>query len=106
MGVIKYLGSLIKNDTGNSSKSFALVVSVILSFIVGLILCIVIAYDGFLDGRIDTDLEKAGIFIICVGSSVAASGIPKIFGDREYSRSMKYIKNNHNNDEDEEPCVN
>lgn len=105
MGVIKYLGSLIKNDTGNSSKSFALVVSVILSFITGLILCIVIAYDGFLDGRIDTDLEKAGIFIICVGSSVAASGIPKIFGDRERSRSLKYVKH-HEEDEDEEYCAN
>ena len=101
MGIIKYLGSLIKNDTGNSSKSFALVVSVILSFIAGLILCIVIAYDGFLDGRIDTDLEKAGIFIICVGSSVAASGIPKIFGDREYSRSLKYIKHHEENEEEE-----
>ena len=37
MGLIKYLGSLIKNDTGNSSKSFVLVMSSILSFFVGVI---------------------------------------------------------------------
>ena len=90
MGVIRYLGSLIKNDTGNSSKSFALVSSTVLSFIAGLVICSVIGYDGFKDGIIDTDLEKAGIFMICIGSCVAASGVPKIFGDREYSRFKRY----------------
>jgi hypothetical protein len=90
MGLLKYLGSLIKNDTGNSSKSFALVVSTILSFIVGLTVSAVIAYDGFLDGVINTDLEKAGIFMICVGSCIAASGVPKIFGDKEYSKYKRY----------------
>lgn len=90
MGVLRYLGSLIKNDTGNSSKSFALVTSTILSFLVGLSICSVICYDGFKDGVIDTDLEKAGIFMICVGSCVAASGVPKIFGDRgEYLRDRR-----------------
>lgn len=90
MGVIRYLGSLIKNDTGNSSKSFALVSSTILSFIAGLIMCSVLAYDGFKDGIIDTDLEKAGIFMLCIGSCVAASGVPKIFGDRNYERYKHY----------------
>ena len=86
MGFIKYLGSLIKNDTGNSSKSFALVSSTILSFLAGIIMVSVLAYDGFKDGVINTDLEKAGIFMLCIGSCVAASGVPKIFGDRDYER--------------------
>ncbi len=86
MGFIKYLGSLIKNDTGNSSKSFALVSSTILSFLAGIIMVSVLAYDGFRDGIIDTDLEKAGIFMLCIGSCVAASGVPKIFGDRDYEK--------------------
>ena len=93
MGVISYLGSLIKNDTGNSSKSFALVMSTLLSFIVGIVICIVLAYDGFIDGVINTDLESAGIFMICVGSCVMASGVPKIFGDRAYSKANRYIGN-------------
>ena len=83
MGFVNYLGSLIKNDTGNSSKSFALVSSTILSFIAGIIMVSVLAYDGFRDGVIDTDLEKSGIFMLCIGSCVAASGVPKIFGDRD-----------------------
>ena len=100
MGFVKYLGSLIKNDTGNSSKSFALVSSTILSFIVGIVMVSVIAYDGFRDGIIDTDLEKAGIFMICVGSCVAASGVPKIFGDRAEGRYRHYY-GRHENDVDE-----
>ena len=96
MGFVKYLGSLIKNDTGNSSKSFALVSSTILSFLAGLIMVSVLAYDGFKDGIIDTDLEKAGIFMLCIGSCVAASGVPKIFGDRDYE---KYKHQNYEEDE-------
>ena len=89
MRFFKYLGSLIKNDTGNSSKSFALVSSTILSVITGIVMCSVIGYDGFKDGIIDTDLEKAGIFILCMGSCIAASGVPKIFGDRDYYKSKQ-----------------
>jgi hypothetical protein len=94
MGMIKYLGSLIKNDTGNSSKSFALVSSTVLSFIIGLCIGSVIVYDGFRDGVIDTDLEKAGIFMICVGSCIAASGVPKIFGERAEGRHRCYYPKN------------
>jgi len=96
MGFVKYLGSLIKNDTGNSSKSFALVSSTVLSFLAGIIMVSVLAYDGFRDGIIDTDLEKSGIFMLCIGSCVAASGVPKIFGDRDYE---KYRHQNYDEEE-------
>lgn len=90
MGLIRYLGSLIKTDTGNSSKSFTLVLSAIISFIAGLVMCAVIGYDGFKDGVIDTDLENAGIFMLCMGSFMAASGVPKIFGDRQRHKINGY----------------
>lgn len=86
MGMFSYLGSLVKNDTGNSSKSFTLVLSAIISFIAGLTMCTVIAYDGFKDGVIDTDLEKAGIFMLCMGGYMAGSSVSKIFGDRAENR--------------------
>lgn len=103
MRFFKYLGSLIKNDTGNSSKSFALVSSTILSFITGIVMCSVIGYDGFKDGIIDTDLEKAGIFILCMGSCIAASGVPKIFGDRDYYKSKQQHCACEDEEEVEEP---
>jgi hypothetical protein len=87
MGLLKYLGSLIKNDTGNSSKSFALVMSTIVSFITSLTICGVLIYDVYNNGFIKTDLEALGIFIICVYSGNAASGVPKIFGDKYFSKA-------------------
>jgi aspartate/tyrosine/aromatic aminotransferase len=86
--MFKYLASLIKNDTGNSSKSFTLVLSAIISFISGLMICSVIAYDGFKDGVIDTDLQKAGIFMLCMGGYMAGSSVSKIFGDRAHASSV------------------
>ena len=81
--MFKYLGSLIKNDTGNSSKSFTLVLSAIISFIAGLTI-----YDAYCNGYIKTDLEKAGIFMLCMGGYMAGSSVSKIFGDRAHASSI------------------
>ena len=90
MGIIKYLGSLIKNDTGNSSKSFALVMSTIVSFLTSLVICGILVYDVYCNGFIKTDLEKAGIFMLCMGGYMAGSSVSKIFGDRARSRSKNW----------------
>jgi hypothetical protein len=87
----EYIKSLVGSDTGNSSKSFALVVSTITSFIVSMFMCGILAYDVYCNGYIKTDLESAGIFMICVGSCVAASGVPKIFGERSGAKVNKSI---------------
>ena len=87
----EYIKSLVGTDTGNSSKSFALVVSTITSFIVSMFMCGILAYDVYCNGYIKTDLESAGIFMICVGSCVAASGVPKIFGERSGTKVNKSI---------------
>ena len=97
MNFFKYLASIIRNRTGNSSKSFTLVASTIVSFIAGIGMTAVICYDGFSDGVIDTDLEKAGIFMLCMGSFMATSGIPKIFGDKFESNS-KHSKDDEYNE--------
>lgn len=86
MGIFRYLGSLIRNDTGNSSKSFALVMSTIMSFIITLLVGGILLYDVYCNGYIRTDLESLAIFMICVYSGVPASGIPKIFGERGIGR--------------------
>ena len=88
MGLIRYLGSLIKNDTGNSSKSFALVMSTLVSFITSLTICDILVYDVYQNGYIKTDLEKAGIFMLCMGGYMAGSSVSKIFGDRAYASSI------------------
>ena len=100
MKFFKYMKSLIETDTGNSSKSFALVMSTVISFITGLVICFVISYDVISNGYVKTDLESMGIFMLCIGSYIAASGVPKIFGDRSFYSS----KNQSNFDgEENEP---
>lgn len=92
MRFYKYMSTLIENDSGHSSKSFALIVSVIISFLFGLVICFAIAYDVVTNGYIKTDLEEVGVFMLCVGSYVVGSGVPKIFGDRdvEKTKRLKY----------------
>jgi len=101
MGLLRYLGSLIKNDTGNSSKSFALVMSTLVSFITSLTICGILVYDVYQNGYIKTDLDALGIFIICVYSGNAASGVPKIFGDKYLNRSKVMKKREEETIEDE-----
>jgi hypothetical protein len=86
MGIFRYLGTLVRNDTGNSSKSFALVMSTVMSFIITLLVGGILLYDVYCNGYIRTDLESLAIFMICVYSGVPASGIPKIFGERGIGR--------------------
>ena len=47
-----------------------------------MVMCGILVYDVYCNGYIKTNLEDAGIFMLCVGSCVAASGVPKIFGER------------------------
>lgn len=89
MSFLKYMESLVETDTGKSSKSFALLISVIISFFTGLVICFAIAYDVVSNGFIKTDLEEVGIFMLCVGSYVAGSGIPKILGDRDEEKTKR-----------------
>lgn len=96
MGIFRYLGSLVRNDTGNSSKSFALVMSTIMSFIMTLLVGGILLYDVYCNGYIRTDLESLAIFMICVYSGVPASGIPKIFGERSIGREHRV--NHHHED--------
>lgn len=87
MGFLGYLKSLIANDTGNSSKSFTLVLSAIISFIAGLVICFSIVYDVINNGFIKSDLESMGIFMLCMGGYMAGGGITKVFGDRVEGRA-------------------
>ena len=94
MKLNKYLASLIRNDTGNSSKSFALVMSTLISCVMSLIVGGILVYDVYCNGYINTDLEKLGIFMLCIYSGVPASGVPKIFGEKWFNgRREEEIKN-------------
>ena len=92
MNVFRYLKQLGETDSGQSSKAFAVVVSTIISGLMGLTLCGVIAYDVYVDGKVDSDMQDMGILMLCMGGFVGGSSVSKIFGDQAEERGRRYRK--------------
>ena len=82
MKVFEYLKSLIKADTLDSSKNFALVLSCIVGAVMGFCVCFCLIYDVCSNGYIKTDLDSLGIFMLCIGCFMAGGGINKALADR------------------------
>lgn len=103
MKPFEYLKLLIKPNSGNSSKSFGLVISAIVGGFAGLCVCFVLLYDVIVDGIIDTNLEDLGWFLICSAAYMFGGGLNKsltdTFGDK---KKTKNIEQNTPADENEE----
>lgn len=91
--MFKLLKSLIRADTLDSSKSFALILCVIVGAVTGLCVCFCLLWDVCTNGYLKTDLEGLGIFILCIGGFMAGGGINKAAS--EFSRN----KSNRNKEE-------
>lgn len=89
MKVIEYIKSLIKANTLDSSKSFALVLSVLVGALIGLCVCFCLIYDVCSNGYLKTDLDSLGIFLLCAGGFMAGGGLNKALSER-----IKTRKNN------------
>ena len=82
MRMAEYLKSLIKADSLDSSKSFALVLSSIIGALIGLCVCFCLVYDVCSNGYLKTDLDNLGLFILCVGGFMAGGGINKALSEK------------------------
>lgn len=83
MKVTDYLKSLIKADTLDSSKSFALVLSSIIGALAGLCVCFCLIWDVCANGYLKTDLDALGLFVLCIGGFMAGGGINKAISERK-----------------------
>ena len=81
----KYLKSLIKNDSGDSSKSFGLVCSVIVGSFIGIVIGVVLLYDGLKDGTLDSDLWMVGWFLFCDSVFIFGGGLNKTLAEKWFS---------------------
>ena len=77
----KFFKSLVRNGSGESSKSFGLVVSAIMGAIMTLAVTFVLVWDVVSDGTINTDLTKLGIFVLCIGCYTFGSGANKMLSE-------------------------
>lgn len=87
--MFKYLKSLIRNNTGDSSKSFGLVCSVIVGSFIGLVIGVVLLYDGLLDGTLDSDLWMVGWFLIADSVFIFGGGLNKTLTEKWFSARRK-----------------
>jgi hypothetical protein len=83
MRITGYLKSLIRANTYDSSKSFALVLSVLVGALIGLCVCFCLVWDVCSNGHLTTDLEGLGIFLLCVGAFMAGGGVNKAISERK-----------------------
>ncbi len=82
MGVARYLRSLVRAGSLDSSKSFALVLSSIVGALAGLCVCFCLVWDVCTNGYLKTDLDALGLFMLCIGGFMAGGGINKVLSER------------------------
>ena len=92
MKVIEYIKSLIKANTLDSSKSFALVLSVLVGALIGFCVCFCLIYDVCSNGFVKTDLDSLGIFLLCAGGFMAGGGVNKALSERMKTRKTNNIE--------------
>ena len=92
MKAFEYIKSLIKANTLDSSKSFALVLSVLVGALIGLCVCFCLVYDVCSNGFVKTDLDSLGIFLLCVGGFMAGGGVNKALSERIKTRKTNNIE--------------
>ena len=92
MTMLKYLKSLIKSNTRDSSKSFSLILSVLSGALLTLCAAFVMIWDVITNGHVITDLDALGIFILCVGGYMAGGGISKVVSDRRRNKQNNDIQ--------------
>ena len=90
MSFFSYMRTLLDVQSPNSSKSFTLVLSAIVSAFIGLTMCFVIIYDVITNGYVKTDLNDAGIFLLCAGGYMAGAGVTKAVVDRRSRRRVDF----------------
>ena len=81
--ITKYLKSLVRADSFDSSKSFAMLLSVCIGALIGLCVCFCLIWDVCSNGYVRTDTDGMGVFLLCVGGFMAGGGINKAIGDRK-----------------------
>lgn len=92
MKAIEYIKSLIKANTLDSSKSFALVISVIVGALIGLCVCFCLIWDVCKNGYVRTDLDSLGIFLLCAGGFMAGGGLNKVVSERIKKKTEQNIE--------------
>lgn len=92
--ILEYLRSLMRADTPDSSRSFALVLSCGVGALAGLCVCFCLVWDVCANGYVRTDLDSLGVFMLCTGGFMAGGGLNKALGERKKQQGDKPVNDN------------
>lgn len=87
MGIWSSIKASIDDKSPISVASVSLLISAIIGFLLGLVLCFCLVYDVTSNGYLKTDLVSAGVFLLCSGGYIAGSGAPKTIIDAKLGGS-------------------
>lgn len=90
--MMEYLKSLIRANTLDSSKSFAMVSSVSLGIYLGFILGFCLIWDVCTNGYIKTDADTILCTLIGIGSMITLSSAAKIAKEIRVKKEVKNEK--------------
>lgn len=80
--MMSFFRSLITTGTGDSTKSFSLLISTLIGAFLGIVIGFVMIWDVLSDGTITTNVTELGTFMLCIGGYIAGGGINKAIFDR------------------------
>ena len=89
--IAEYLKSLIRANTLDSSKSFALVLSILVGAFVGMCVGFCLIWDVCTNGYLKTDLDALGVFMLCIGGFMAGGGINKAISERKRRKEQNNV---------------
>lgn len=95
MKITKFIGDLIRTNSGTSSKAFFLVSVTLAGCVILLAVAFVLVFEVVKSGTIRTDLGGLAAFIGAVAGLFATAGATKAFGERNE-------KNINNKDDEKE----
>lgn len=79
---VSLLMSLIKNNTGVSSKNFFLVMVTLVGILLLLIVAFVLIWEVIQNGTIQTDMQGLAMFVGSITSLFTAAGLTKALGEK------------------------
>lgn len=84
---MNYLGKLISNNTGISSKNFFLVAATIIGLILLLVPAVLLIIEVCYNHTIQTDLSGLAAYIASVAGIFASAGITKAWSEKYEKRN-------------------
>ena len=87
---LSYIKDLIRANNLDSSKSFAMVVSVLIGALMGIGVLFCIIWDVVKNGYVKSDLESMGIFLLCVGGYMVGGSVSKIVSERARRKGFDF----------------